>query len=88
MTVLEQIFEGRDVIIPKEAIESLGVKPGEYVVIRPKVALRPIELEAEERARILEVLDNLRGIWTEEDEAEFRRAREEMWKSWAPRSLS
>ncbi|MGQ9627024.1 MAG: hypothetical protein ACUVV0_09005 [Anaerolineae bacterium] len=54
MTVLERMFEGRDLLIPKEAIESLGVKPGEYVVIRPKMNLHP---------------------------AEFRRAREEMWKS-------
>lgn len=88
MTVLERKFEGQDLLIPKEVIESLGVKPGEYIVIYPKMDLSQAEFDAEKQANLLKVLDILYGIWTAEDETEFRRAREEMWNSWAHRSLS
>lgn len=81
-------FEGEDLLIPREVIERLGVKPGEAVIIRPKAGLRPKEFEAAEKVRRLEVLDALYGSWSPEDEAEFYRTRQEMWKSWKPRRLS
>ncbi|MFQ6014513.1 MAG: hypothetical protein ACE5NP_03625 [Anaerolineae bacterium] len=85
---ITRVFEGKDLLIPCKVIERLGVRPGEAVVIRPRVILRQRGFDAIEKAHRLEVLDALYGSWTAEDEAEFYRTRQEMWESWKPRSLS
>jgi hypothetical protein len=88
MTVLIRTYEGNDIVIPRKAIEELGVKPGESLVIRPSVNLTSRGLSAEERERRLRVLGLLYGAWTADDELVFNRGRAEMWKNWIPRSLS
>jgi hypothetical protein len=47
-----------------------------------------MDFDAKEKAHRLAVLDTLYGSWTAEDEAEFRRARQEMWEEWESRRLS
>jgi|CXWL01.1.fsa_nt_gi hypothetical protein len=87
MEVLIRTYEGKDLVIPSKAIEELGVKPGETVVIRPRVALKPAKLSASERERRLKVLELLYGAWTSEDEFAFKQLRQEMWKNWTTRNL-
>lgn len=88
MAVIEKVYEGGDLIVPRPLLLKLGVKPGEVILIRPKADLHPVELDVKERSRLLKALDELYGAWTEEDEAEFNRARKEMWAGWRlPNSL-
>jgi len=82
MAVIEKVYEGSDLVIPRSLLLKLGIKPGEVILIRPKVDLRPIDLDVKERTRLLEALNKLYGAWTEEDEKEFNRARKEMWDRW------
>ncbi len=86
MDAIIQVFDGDDLVIPSELIKKLGVRPGERVQIRPAPVLEPVELEPDERARRLQVLDNLWGSWFAEDEAAFEQAREMMWQTWQPPS--
>jgi len=84
MATIALVFEGKDLIVPREVIKKLGVKAGELVVIRPVTDLRPKRLKADEKAHRLRVLGALYGSWTDEDEIAFGHARKEMWKSWQP----
>ena len=81
MAVIEKVYEGGDLVIPRLLLLELGVKPGEVVLIRPKEDSRPAEMESRMR-RLVEALDTLYGAWTEEDEAAFECARKEMWAGW------
>ncbi len=81
MTVIEKVYEGGDLVIPRLLLLELGVKPGEVVLIRLKAESCPAEMESPER-RLAEALDALYGAWTEEDETAFEQARKEMWAGW------
>ncbi len=87
MAVIEKIYEGGDLIVPRSLLLKLGVKPGEAILIRPKADLCPVEPDVKER-RALEALDSLYGSWSDEDEAEFERARKDMWAGWHLPNLS
>lgn len=86
MDAIERVFKGMDLIIPSQLIEGMGLKPGDSLVIRPKINLRRQVLDKAEIARRLQVLEDLHGSWTAEEEAEFDRARREMWSSWQSHS--
>ncbi|MBC7228736.1 MAG: hypothetical protein H5T61_16135 [Thermoflexales bacterium] len=81
MAVIEKVYEGGDLVIPRLLLLELGVKPGEVVLIRPKSENRPAESERATH-RLVEVLDALYGAWTEEDEAAFEHTRKEIWAGW------
>jgi hypothetical protein len=84
MAVIEKIYEGGDLIVPRSLLLEMGVKPGEAILIRPKADLCPVEPDVS----VLEALDGLYGSWSDEDEAEFERARKEMWAGWHLPNLS
>ncbi len=88
MNTLVRTYEGKDLVIPRELIEELGVKPGEAVVIRPKIVLTLREFAPGEREELEKILDAIHGMWTAEDEEAFYRNRREMWATWKPRNLS
>lgn len=88
MAFIEKVYEGGDLVIPHSLFLELGIKPGEIILIYPKTDLYSVEAEAEERVRLVEALDELYGAWSEEDEAEFNRARKEMWARWQRFNLS
>lgn len=73
-------FQGTDLVIPRETLVHWGLQPGDSFVIRP---IKPQKLD---RKTITEILDELRGSWTQQDEEAFYRHREEMWASWKPRT--
>lgn len=81
MAVIEKVYEGGDLVIPRLLLLELGVKPGEVILIRPKGRGRSAKAEGTERLPV-EALDALYGAWTEEDETAFERARKEMWAGW------
>ena len=85
MGVLTQVYTGNDLVIPKDALAQLGLKPGDRVLVHPFIHLAPASISAEERERIAQVLDAAWGVWSEDDESAFRTARREMWNSWQPR---
>ncbi|MGH2521370.1 MAG: AbrB/MazE/SpoVT family DNA-binding domain-containing protein [Anaerolineales bacterium] len=87
MNMLVRTYEGKDLVIPRELIEELGVKPGEAVVIRPTLVLEPRTFAPGEWEELEQVLAEAAGSWTEEDEAAFRKNRE-LWATWQPRNLS
>jgi len=88
MVAIIKTYDGTDIVIPGKAIEEMGVKPGEAIVIRPRIELKPIDLLDSEMELRLETLDTLYGLWSEDDEVSFRRNREESWTHWQPPSLS
>jgi hypothetical protein len=77
-------YNGEDVVIPKEEIEALGVRPGSKIVVRPEIELKRKEWAPGEREAMHRILEELKGSWTEEQEAEYRRNRE-LWNQWKPR---
>ncbi len=81
MDVIERVFEGTDLIIPSQVIKDMGLKPGDSLVIRPKANLEQLVLDRAERTRRLRTLEDLFGSWSVEEEAEFDRARKEMWNT-------
>lgn len=93
MDAIELIFEGKDLTITSETLKKLGVKRGDKLQIRTvkrapkKPVLEPANFSEEEKARRLEVVRELWGLWSEEDENAFQKTREEMWNSWTPRNL-
>lgn len=86
MGVLTRVYTGNDLVIPKDVLAQLGLKPGDRVVVRPAVHLAPAEFSAKEREQIAQVLNGLWGFWSEDDEIAFHAARQEMWNTWPPRS--
>ncbi len=88
MSAIVKVFEDEDVVIPRDVLRSLGVKPGEAVEIRVVRQIEPIEFSAEERERREKILDDLWGSWSDEDAEAFEKNRQEMWQSWQARSSS
>jgi hypothetical protein len=88
MPAITLIYEGEDLIIPREQIEALGVQPGnEFVLeLRPKVVLTPRKFPPEELERRREIVRKITGIWSAEDEAAYRKFRRDMWATWKPRT--
>jgi hypothetical protein len=85
MTMLTLTYDGDDLVIRRDQIEALGVKPGEKVALRPMVTLEPRPFSTEELERRRAILAELWGSWSADDELAFRRNRES-WASWQPRS--
>ncbi len=85
MDALVRTYDGDDLVIPRKAIEELGLKPGDNIVIRPEVRLVPRQFSAVELERRRAVLTRLTGIWSAEDEDAFRKFRRELWATWQPR---
>jgi hypothetical protein len=88
MDTLIRTVDDDDLIISRKEIQDLGLKPGDKVVIRPEIRLTKREFAPGERERLHQILDELSGSWTAEDEEAFRRNREAMWSTWKPRDLS
>ena len=87
MDALIQTYEGDDVVISRHALEELGVKPGDNIVIRPQIQLEPTHLPPGKIDELKKILDDAAGSWTEEDEAAFRLNRQQ-WAEWQPRNSS
>ena len=88
MSGIVRVFEGKDLVVPGDAMKRLGVKPGELVVIYAAPDLRPAEFDPDERSRRLRALDALWAVWADEDEVAFEESRREMWSSWQTHSSS
>jgi len=81
-------YVGEDIIVPREQIEAMGVKPGNNIVIRPEIGLKRREWAPGEWEKVKAALDQLSGSWTDEDAERYYQHREEMWASWKPRDWS
>jgi hypothetical protein len=86
--MLTQTYEGTDLVIPKELIEEMGIRPGEVVIIYPQVSLTARVFMSGERDRLDALLAELAGSWTEYDEAEYIQNQRQMWATWKPRNWS
>ncbi len=79
MSELVLIFQGTDLVIPRDSLLRLGLQPGDPLIIKPEPAVAVPD-------RLDEVLEQLYGSWGPEDEAAFDQQREAMWATWKPRS--
>jgi len=79
MSELVLIFQGIDLVIPRDSLLRLGLQPGDPLIIKPEPAAAVPD-------RLDEVLEQLYGSWGPEDEAAFDQQREAMWATWKPRS--
>ena len=86
MDALIQTYEGKDIVISREQIEELGIRPGDKVEIRPEFRLVPRQFSPEELEKRRKILEELAGSWTAEDEEAFRKNRAAMWATWQPRN--
>ena len=92
MDAIELVYEGKDLTIKRETLKELGLRKGDKVQIRTvkrsrrKPSLEPANFSEEEKARRLEAVRALWGLWSKEDEEAYRKLREEMWNTWKPRS--
>ncbi len=50
--------------------------------------LTPAQFSEAERARRAQIVQRLRGLWSEPEEAAFEETRQELWAQWQPRSLA
>jgi bifunctional DNA-binding transcriptional regulator/antitoxin component of YhaV-PrlF toxin-antitoxin module len=80
---ITRVYQGGDLVIPREFLAQLGLKPGDPILVRP-AQLPPADFSTKEQLRIRQVLDDLWGAWSEQDEVAFCSARQEMWNSWLP----
>ena len=76
-------YEGKDVIIPRDELETLGIKPGDRLVVKPEIRLKRREWKPAEWEEMEQLLAELSGSWTEEQEANYRRNKE-LWSAWKP----
>ncbi len=83
MDALVLDFEGDDVVISRQELETLGMKPGDRLVVRPEIRLKSREWAPGEWELVEQLLEELSGSWTEEQEANYRRNKE-MWATWKP----
>jgi hypothetical protein len=88
MDTLIRTVDDDDLIISRKEIQDLGLKPGDKVVIQAKANLIPRQFSPEELERRRAVIARLTGIWSAEDEKEYRKFRRDMWATWQPRDLS
>lgn len=88
MANLTLTYEGKDVVFSREQIEAQGIQPGTELELRPRVELTPREWAPGEWEKVKAALDQLSGIWTDEDAERYYKHREEMWASWKPRDWS
>jgi predicted DNA-binding antitoxin AbrB/MazE fold protein len=49
--------------------------------------LTPAQFSNAERARRAQIVQRLRGLWSEREEAAFGETRQELWAQWQPHSL-
>ena len=76
-------YEGEDIVIPRRELETLGMKPGDRLVVRPASRLKRREWAPGEWEQLEHILKELAGSWTEQQEAEYR-TNKEMWAPWKP----
>ncbi|MCI0397902.1 MAG: hypothetical protein L0332_11780 [Chloroflexi bacterium] len=81
---ITQVYEGGDLVIPGSLLESLGIQPGDTVVVRPQLSIA--SLSPEEKRQRREILNRLAEAWEEEDLANFEQQREQMWQQWTMRN--
>lgn len=62
--MLIRTYDGHDVVIPSAAIEELGVKPGDKIIVRPDIVLKASHLSVTEKERRMRVLSALYGAWS------------------------
>lgn len=80
MTVLEIEYQGDDLIISKEVAEQrLGLHRGDWLEIRLKNTLIPIERSPNEYLKIENDLETLRQSINPDDLTDWETARKALW---------
>jgi bifunctional DNA-binding transcriptional regulator/antitoxin component of YhaV-PrlF toxin-antitoxin module len=93
MDTIELVYEGKDLTIPSETLEELGIKKGEKVEIRTvkhirkNPSLEPANFSKEEKARRETILKETWGAWTKEEGEAAEKAIRELRAEWQPRNL-
>ncbi len=75
MNKIDVVYEGNDLVIKRELLESIGLRKGDKVVIHAKLTLAPANFSEEERKKRTAIIDETWGAWTEEDEEAYRKNR-------------
>jgi len=63
-------YQGKDLVIASSELESLGVKPGDTLLIKPAPKLKKREFAPGEREELGRILGELSGSWTAEEVAQ------------------
>jgi hypothetical protein len=79
-TSIRVLFDDEDIVISREELRRAGIRPGAYIEIVAG------ETGVISKDRGLEMLRELWGLWDEDDEENFLREREAMWRTWQPRN--
>ena len=89
--VLNQKYNGGDLIIPRETLEQLGVGVGDVLIIQTSAQaasapLEPRPFTDSERQQKLKLLYELQKAWQTVDLSTYEEQREMMWQTWRPLS--
>jgi hypothetical protein len=80
MNVIKQTYTGKDLIISRRALETLGIRPGDTVLIQTEAVVEAIALETQRKREILALFAE---AWSEDDLADFGQQRQDMWQQWS-----
>ena len=84
MSLFRQIYQGKDLVISRETLEAMGLKPGDTVVVRTQKTLEPSSISSEELMRRRQILNRLAKAWDSSDLTDFDQQRQTMWQQWTP----
>lgn len=79
MNVIKQTYTGKDLVISRRTLETLGIRPGDTVLIQTEAIAETTTLETQRKR---EILSHLAEAWSEDDLAEFAQKRQDMWQQW------
>jgi hypothetical protein len=85
MSVIVRRFDGEDLVIPAAELARVGIKPGQFVAIRPMQPVRLIQPRVEtsaSRARRRD-LDALWDYTSIGEEIDAECAHEALWEQWS-----
>jgi hypothetical protein len=82
MSLVRQIYQGKDLVISRETLEAMGLKPGDAVIVRSQTSPEFTPVSQEEQARRREIMQRLAKGWKVADLNDFDQRRQAAWQQW------
>lgn len=80
MSRLVQIYQGGDLVVSKIHLESLGIRPGDNIILQPQRRTSPTPID--EKINRLAILTRLAEAWTIDELNDIEEKRAELWQPW------
>lgn len=80
MSILIQIYQGGDLVISKNHLESLGIRPGDNIILQSERPKTFISLA--EKAKRVAILNRFAEAWEADELDDFEQQQTSLWQTW------